>query len=306
MLSSFAMSIHQIPKNLREATRYFQLDPDLVKVKQLAHQETVSSERLHHIHTKCFYVQAGGKALVSYFINVVGSLTYLIGACDLSKRCTILSIDLCSDFLLLDAIKRYGSDLKMPILNMQRKDTSDVFLKPIPSPLYEAHSFYHPHGVCRGISDWFIFLYLKTRRHFTSSEKQILAVAKIFEQGAPRASTLIQSMNAEDISWQALKLKVTTDVLTVTTQTTSIDKIARKIHRLPKGIYGIYFVGKTIHRLNYIRTSTGKRFIINPQARAGLINISSKDTLLKALNQECKGKTALTVDQIHDCKKNSS
>jgi hypothetical protein len=150
--------------------------------------------------------------------------------------------------------------------------------------------------MCRGVSEWFLSLYLRTRHRFSSTSQHIRAVGKIFEHGAPYASALIQSMNAEDVSWRALKLKVTMDVLKERSPKTSLERIAKKIYRLPKGAYGVYFLGNAPHRVNYIRESKGKRYLIDPAW--GCLRISHRRLLERAIQGDLNGKTTVAVDLV--------
>jgi hypothetical protein len=55
--------------------------------------------------------------------------------------------------------------------------------------------FYHRHGLCGGMTNWFLYLFHKSRDQFDSDKECAIAVGRQFSQGAPTEAALIQKLN---------------------------------------------------------------------------------------------------------------
>jgi len=52
----------------------------------------------------------------------------------------------------------------------------------------------HNDGICEGMSNWFLYLYVATKPWFANPRKHLIAITKQFEKGAPREASLLQSI----------------------------------------------------------------------------------------------------------------
>jgi hypothetical protein len=52
-------------------------------------------------------------------------------------------------------------------------------------------------GLCRGMCQWFHFLYLNTQGHFSDRRKHMIAICEQFANGAGKAAALLQSLDAK-------------------------------------------------------------------------------------------------------------
>jgi len=115
--------------------------------------------------------------ILEVFWEALSSIFTCFGCTNLSKRCFLLSIHQHYDHDKVALYDRYGKDFLVPAINIHRLDTSDFYLQ---DPVSISHindngikkasinntntvKFNHFKGVCRGMSDWFIYLYLKTK-----------------------------------------------------------------------------------------------------------------------------------------------
>lgn len=55
--------------------------------------------------------------------------------------------------------------------------------------------FYEREGICGGMSNWFLYLFHKSRTQFDSDKACAAAVGRQFAQGAPQEAALIQKLN---------------------------------------------------------------------------------------------------------------
>ena len=57
---------------------------------------------------------------------------------------------------------------------------------------------FHASGVCRGICDWFIYLYFKTQHQFSDPRNHMIALGKQFSKGGGVEPTLLQSLHLKN------------------------------------------------------------------------------------------------------------
>ncbi len=54
---------------------------------------------------------------------------------------------------------------------------------------------HHNKGICRGMSDWFNYLYLQTQHLFEHPRDHMIALGNVFIKGGPREAVLLQSLH---------------------------------------------------------------------------------------------------------------
>lgn len=226
------------------------------------------SETLAHLRSYSSLLQpdleAMSKVIYCHFLVVISGLLQGVGATDLSKRCYVHSRHLLDQSQLLSTFRKYRDNFLIPLTNAHRLDTEDFYLHPpLAHPLQRDTSlnFYHSMGICRGICDWFLYLYFKTQANFTSPEEHIKAVGKIFEKGAPRQAAFFQTFTAS-YALTLLGFGVQPDVLRFADIAGQIGTTANRIYHLPPGAYALYLSHK--HRMNFIIEPSGERFFIEP------------------------------------------
>lgn len=238
--------------------------------------------------------------LTSLFICILGNVVGCIGISSLQKRCIVLSKHFKANAAEASLFSRFIGFSR----NMHALDSADFYLRPeIPTkslkdpqiidvtffrshgatdpldPLVRNIIFYHGEGICRGMSNWFMHLYLKTVDKFKNPAAHLAAVTKIVgERGASPQAALLQSFSDE-----AALLKMKTTYSTVISHRMLNEKDQKKslaaLSNLPPGAYG---VGLYHHRINYIKVHDELGFIFNPSK--GLLRCEGKEHAKKALD----------------------
>ncbi len=285
-----SFSSTQLPTAL-SLQNYFQRTPEIQPVLADANKEQIYSSDLDQLQSgwgyTCTYIRAIIQTIHSICVKVLEYLARMVGAENLAKRCKIHCFHLEKDLKNLNIFNKYGSSFLMPMVNTHRVDTEDLYLIP-PQPKLDSQSspfirfdFYHPKGVCRGIGDLFLFLYLKAQDKFKSTENLIRAVARVFERGAPREAALLQSMKGDDVN-HALKMQ-SRHVVIFRHPEKDLSRLSKYMFDLPQGEYAIiaFFAG---HRLNFIRDKNSKRYLVDPTN--GVFNFSDDLELATFLKEE--------------------
>ncbi|MBY0528811.1 MAG: hypothetical protein K2P51_01325 [Rhabdochlamydiaceae bacterium] len=285
-----SFSSPQLPSAL-SLQQYFQSTPEIQPVLAAAHEGKIISSDLRHLQYGWGYLTTYLQAIVqtvhAICVKVLQYLAQSVGAENLAKRCKIHCFHLEKDQKNLQIFQKYGSKFLFPTLNTHRRDTEDLYLIPAQPHLDQPNSpfisfhFYHPKGICRGIGDLFFFLYLKAQNQFKSSENLILAVAKVFERGAPREAALLQSMKIKDVN-EALKIKPRF-VAAFEQPQKDLLQLSKYLFTLPQGEYAVtaFFAG---HRLNFIRSINSRRYLIDPTY--GVFSFSDETELATYLKEE--------------------
>jgi len=125
----------------------------------------------------------------------------------------------------------------------------------------DALNFYQGGGSCRGASQWFIHLYLKTQGGFASEEETLKAVAEEFTSGVPGEGALLQELFIAP-RYLGLKMeKATEHDASLFDLDLERAQARAKIENLPNGIYR---VGAYQHSLVFCKTGENDGFFWNP------------------------------------------
>ncbi|MBS3903116.1 MAG: hypothetical protein KGZ30_01935 [Anaplasmataceae bacterium] len=132
-------------------------------------------------------------------------------------------------------------------------------------------------GNCRGISDWFAYTYFQTKKHFHDHKSHAIAVASLFEKGAPKEAQLLQTAFLDNATCLGIEQNIMKARLIFKKDHKStqayLDKITSATRSLKPGLYAI---GLPRHRINLIKGSTDS-YLHDPNT--GLVAMSSlKDT----------------------------
>lgn len=179
-----------------------------------------------------------------------------------------------------------------PMLTRSNAEKSQEFACP-PRTLnaietfYSNLQFYHAKGACAGIVYWFNYLYLKTQHLFTDPWDHAHYVAKLFEKGAPREASLLQTLSARFNSDPALRdpyehlidmRRVDVQSITLLRNVDLTASLREQIINLQPGVYKL---GIPKHACSFIKISDGLFFIMDPnlglvpcRGEAGFRNIS--------------------------------
>lgn len=274
----------QIPsaKALQES---LQNTPELFAVLAAAREETISSSELAAMQTRWGWLKAhlrvGVSSLIQVALCALKNVAKCFGAKNWKRQIRVCNNRLYSASAHLRLFETYGTNFLMPMVNTHRRGTEDLYCLPKCPELNPPHSpfitfkFHHPKGICRGISDLFLFLYLRAKEQFPSKENLLKAVARVFEHGAPREAAVLQQMLEEPVD-QALSIDSKT-VAIVKDPKGNLATLCQTLFNLQEGEYGIsaFFAG---HRFNWIRVGM-TRYLIDPTY--GCFRIEEVKTLEK-------------------------
>ncbi len=278
------MSVSRIPRSPeiiespRALRQFFHNSPDINKVKKLAHKPAYMPPKEYSLVVPFKEIALFAGVL---FLATVHSLSKLVGANNLAIRTDLLAKYYLNRFSIIGDT---DSNILVPMMNRSRLDASDLYLSP---PLKTSYGMIHysdTSGHCRGISNWFNFLYLKTRSAFSSPENHIRAVSKRFRKGSPIEAAFIQSLHNSNPGktykpiLKALRLKLNYKFLERSNKIKTIPALAKKIYSLPQGCYniGLPVTKKIGHSISFIREKK-ERFYIDPNK--GAIHISNPQIL---------------------------
>ena len=124
--------------------------------------------------------------------------------------------------------------------------------------------FDHPDGICRGMTDWFIYLYLNTKEQFSDPRSHMCMLGKLFKNGGGQEATLLQSIYIKKGKLLGLKVgtqnglspsSVPTFHHTWNTAEWSSKKqeMVQQLQNMPAGAYQTWVPG---HATAYIKSMT--------------------------------------------------
>ena len=136
--------------------------------------------------------------------------------------------------------------------------------------IHKAVKFDHNQGICRGMSYWFLYLYLQTKEQFSDPRAHMAALAKQFKNGGGMDPTLLQSIFLG--TGNLLNLKIGTQSAAETDYTklfehtpnewrSSSDAIIGQLKTLPVGAYA---VGLPKHQTGFIKINDKLGYFFDP------------------------------------------
>jgi hypothetical protein len=207
---------------------------------------------------ECYY-------LFCEVILTVGShLTHLFGMTDLSRRLWVFSRHAIYDATAIKTHRVFQENFLTKSANTHRLFDEPAYLQPATKtylPTYPepgSVQWFHSQGVCRGMSLWFVYLYLKTKLKFRDVEQHLKAVGEQFKDGAPVQSALLQSLQTRP-AHELLHLRAQESQIVTRGQTE--DQILSQLQARPPGIYGVY---TSCHQVVYIKADNSRQFLFEP------------------------------------------
>lgn len=243
------------------------------------------------------YITTPFMGIFVLFCETIACLLFHLGAVGTSRVFTLLAKHSLYDWKILENQNIYQDRFLVPSRNCHDLWTTDVYTTP---PIHESMivdkkvrkmifykaivkidshakqlkddvmdgikkihflNFYSSDGLCRGMSSWWMFLFLSTKHLLKDPYEHVKAVSKIFEKGAPRKAALLHTLAGDA---EALLLNMeTTDVFK--TDYKHIHKDATKtlddLKKIPPGEYALGF---RTHRINYVKYRDDLGFIWDP------------------------------------------
>ncbi|MBI5346657.1 MAG: hypothetical protein HZB76_05910 [Chlamydiae bacterium] len=156
-------------------------------------------------------------------------------------------------------------------------------------------------GLRLGMSAWFAFLYLNSDQSNQDSLKHIVAVAKQFENGAPREAGLLQSLfgvdGSEDSFAKLLKLQKGERIHKNLSGKDSLDCF-KFLNKMENGVYFVYLIphnGPSGQGMCFIKEGEHK-YIFDPNV--GLLNIDDEKTFQTFYNSNIRNYHGLIISKL--------
>lgn len=138
----------------------------------------------------------------------------------------------------------------------------------------------HREGICRGMSDWFLYLYLKTKSQFNDPRAHMRALGKQFSKGGGEEATVLQSLFINKGKLLSLNIgfqpthsrRPTSTVMRMNWHSESEANRTQDLQALPAGAYAIRF---TNHQMAFIKCSDNLAYYFDPSV--GIIEIQGPE-----------------------------
>lgn len=129
-------------------------------------------------------------------------------------------------------------------------------------------------GICRGMSAWFVYLYLQTKHLYGDAQKHMLSLSKIFADGAPIEATLLQSVlnngGIIDLNFGAPGFFDPNPVQTIALMESKGKRqianpllVEKELDNLKAGAYFCYFPN---HAITFVKISSNLCYFFDPNA----------------------------------------
>ena len=138
-------------------------------------------------------------------------------------------------------------------------------------------------GICKGISNWFIYLYLKTQHQFSDPRSHMIALGKQFSKGGGIEPTLLHSLYVRN--GKLLNMRIGEQQGRVSGQAgrpvcshtlsdwkDAEDQVLSELKNLPAGAYSLIV---PFHQMAYVKIDAHLGFLLDPNE--GIIEISGKE-----------------------------
>lgn len=166
--------------------------------------------------------------------------------------------------------------------SMHKSDTIEASIEAL-IPRGEALlKFDHETGICRGMSEWFIYNYLNTKDQFQDVRAHMRALGKLFKQGGGIEPMILQTVLNNEKKQELLGLKLGVPnsrasmreplhKFTLSQNKYSDAQMIDKIQKIPPGAY---MVSLGVHMTTYIKVSDTLGFFFDPNE--GIIEINGE------------------------------
>ncbi len=247
--------------------------------------------------------------LYTIFLGAVGNLLFYAGLTT-SIRLAVHK-RLYNEDKRLQALQTFEEDCLSFSVNARAQNSDDVYLQS-PLRVEDIRSrkvrgllhpdlshlvFYKDGGCCRGMSEWFLYLYFQTRDNFQDEEAHIQAVGRQFSDGACSEAVLLQTMcptNRELLGLTGREVHV----LHASQDDSNQKRVTDLFAKLKPGSYA---VNLPRHRLNYISLSPGKGYLFDPtDGTIAIKNAKAVEKLSRRVLSYCRDSdpTLLALETI--------
>ncbi len=267
----------------------------------------------------CQIATAPFRGILAIVLKIIAKIASLLGAKGFAKQTKTASqyqlagFRLYSEtptklFRIKDSVNRPNSEgqiVNQTPLIPESCITDPKVKKKTYCTIYKGIKFNHNKGICRGMSEWFLYLYLHTKSQFSDPRSHMLALGKQFANGGGMDPTLLQSLNLK--KGKLLNMKFGTQAPHTTRCPTPLHKhtpaewksqagqIVQRLQNLPAGAYG---VGLPLHQTAYIKIDDRLGYFFDPNHGITEINGDAVgEKLYELVTASLKG-TGETCDKL--------
>jgi hypothetical protein len=178
-------------------------------------------------------------------------------------------------------IKKRALSSKVSCMQALLRFRGTPFLHLLPTMHLELR---HEKGVCRGMSLWFLYLYLQTKHLYADTQKHMAVLSQIFAEGAPIEAVLLHSINVNKGKIMNLEIGKNETWFSEPVQTVDLIEVdgkrqikdpsvvEKELANLKVGAYRCHFPN---HCCVFIKTSENLSYWFDPNF--GVVEISGPD-----------------------------
>ena len=168
-----------------------------------------------------------------------------------------------------------------PSIPMNRIPDPKVVRKIIDARAVELN---HRDGICRGMSDWFLYLYLKTKNQFNVPRAHMRALGKQLSKGGGAEATLLQSLFINKGKLLGLNIgfqpthsgHAVSTVASINWNSESEENRTQFLQALPAGAYAIRFSN---HQMAFVKCNNNLAYYFDPSL--GIVEIEGAEMIDK-------------------------
>ncbi len=206
------MSAAQIFDNYFSLKAYLGGHDEMRQVAEYAHQPQHKAGELYFGRWQVLWitVKAPFEYLISYVLSAIASILECMGTPTYARMFVVLSKQILRDQHHLEMQMRYGERLLVPAVNYYQTYCCEVYLnedypyskihdekirKLLLSDLKECR--FSNLAFCRGEGIWFAYIHKHTAHLFKDPREHMIAVARLFEGGAPKQAAVLQAIDTD-------------------------------------------------------------------------------------------------------------
>jgi hypothetical protein len=171
--------------------------------------------------------------------------------------------------------------------------------------IYRGVKFNHQNGICRGMCDWFMYLYLNTKEQFSDPRSHMCMLGKQFKNGGGQEPTFLQSINIK--KGKLLGLKVGTQNVGSPSKclhkwatvewNSRKSEMVQQLQNIPPGVYSTWVPR---HATAYIKIHDSLGFFFDPNHGITEINGPSQGEQLYTLISTALSNTGESKTASHN------
>lgn len=300
----FNLSVVESYDSLRHFFNGQEAIDEILKKKDQVHSKTlqrINAELPFHWQV-CQDLSYPLRLISAYVLTILGKWMKKLHLPLISRQLKDLSKEFRTGFNVLSidttAIFTLKATVNCPNLSGKEvNDHPDIPISSIPDPLVRRQFFdddiaagriplYQKQGICKGISEWFCYLYLKTKDQFKDPRQHMAALGKYFAKGGGPEATLLQSMVIDRGGLLGLRFGMDDrrGVLYSASswKSSSPETHAETFQKFSAGVYQFFVLN---HAVTYIKINDQLGFLFDPNRNIKEFHGPAQGTKLHAAIQ---------------------